>query len=471
MKKMKTRNFTRLILYFVSTFTIISCSSDEDISQDPATKVSFVNQSQIITEEMESISIPLQLDPKAFSSGYITVELTGDAVYGIDFTTIPQAVNNKLTINLLQNTQVSSFLVSRTNILTTEKLINFKLSSPTEGFSLGSRINTDVKISAQSISTNKINFDVDVASVSEGNSSGIEIGLNTTTTVSNGSLAKVKLTVPEGIVYGSHFYTVPATVLNEIQLEFNQNVQSTSFKIIPINDNFILEDYSIVFEIIEAAGGLDIGSNNLLTATVLDNDQAEGVINTIAQLKSNFNDNQYNWYLPTDYLIEGVITSNGNTVDNKSVYIQDETSGILIRFTTPNIFNLGDKIRLNLANATGTSINGQKGINQVIMSGYAIYPENAFVVAETITIAQLRTGNYEGKKVKIENVYFPNADNATTFSGSHIIRHDTDMAAVLVHETAHFANYIIPQGNLSVTGIVGDNGSILPQKYSHDISY
>ena len=36
------------------------------------------------------------------------------------------------------------------------------------------------------------------------------------------------------------------------------------------------------------------------------------------------------------------------------------------------------------------------------MYGYAKYAENIPVFAETITIDQLHSGNYEGKKVKIE---------------------------------------------------------------------
>ncbi|WP_308992439.1 DUF5689 domain-containing protein [Mariniflexile litorale] len=468
---MKAYHFARLVLYFFSTFTIISCSEDEVIYQEPSNKVSFVNQSQTITQEMESISIPLKFDLKAITGGYITIELAGNAVYGNDFTTIPHAVNNKLNINLVKNTKDTSFVVLRKNILTTEKLINFKLSNPTEGFSLGSRINSEVKLTAQTPVSNKLNFDTSSGTISEGNSTGIIIGLNTTSTVSNGSHAKVKLIVPEGILYGTHFYTIPVTVLNEISLEFNQNAQSTSFKIIPINDNIILGDYSIGFEIIEAAGGFEIGPHKVFTATILENDNATGIINTIAQLKSKFNKNGDNWYLPKDYLIEGVITSNGNTADNKSVYIQDSTGGILIQFTTPNIFSLGDKIRLNLASATGTLINGQKGINQVNLNGFAKYSENVFVIPEIITIAQFRSGNYEGKKVKIENVKFMNADNKETFYGSRIIRHDADMAAVITYQTASFWNTVLPQGTLSITGIAGDWGALLPQKYSHDINY
>jgi len=448
----------------------MSCSTEEVVNHGPSTKVSFANQTQTITQDMESISIPLKLDPKALSIGYITVEFSGSATYGTDFTTTPEAVNNKLYIKLLTNTQDTIFVISRANANTTEKLINLKLSNPTADFSLGSRITSEVKLNAQPIVANKLNFVGLTGATSEGDLEGMVINLNTTAVVPDGSRANVKINMPQGIIYGTHFYTIPAATLNEIQLEFNQNALATSFKLIPVNDNLVLGDYNIVFELTYTTNGLEIGEQKEFTATVLENDDTNGVINTIAELKSKYNEHQGNWYLPDDYFIEGVITSNGNTLDNKSVYIQDATSGILVRFLTSNIFNLGDKIRLNLKNANGTSFNEQKTIDGVNMYGYAKYAENIPVFAETITIDQLHSGNYEGKKVKIEGVHFVDADGTVKFLGNHVIKHDDSIASVRVYAWATFSDYALPQGTLSVTGIVGDYGSLMPQKFTHDIT-
>jgi len=469
-KIMKTHNFIRLVLYFTISFTIMSCSLEEVVNYGPSTKVSFANQTHTITQAMESISIPLKLEPKAINNGFITIELSGNATYGTDFTTIPEAVNNKFYIKLLTNTQDTSFVIKRENITTTEKLINLKLSNPTADFSLGTRITSEVKLNAQPVVANKLNFMASTGTVSEENTQGMTISLNTTTTVSNGTGAKVKITAPQGIAYGTHFSTIPAAILNEISLEFNQNAQGTSFNLVPIDDNVFIGDYALTFEIIETSDNLAIGENKTFTATVTDNDQPSGILNTIAELRSKYNEHQGDWYFPQDYFIEGVVTSNGNTMDNKSIYVQDATSGILIRFMTPNSFNLGDKIRLNLINATGMSMNDQKGINGVYVSNVVKYAENIPVFEEIITIDQLHTGNYEGKKVKIEGVHFINADGTVKFLGSHTIRRDDAGAIVLVYPTATFCNYIIPQGTLSVSGIVGDYGRLMPQKFTHDIT-
>lgn len=448
----------------------MNCSLEEVSYQDTPSKVSFLNQIHTMTQDMESISIPLKLDLKAIKDGFITIELSGDAVYGSDFTTLPQAENNNIVIKLLSNTKDTSFVISRASTLATHKVIHLKLSNPTSGFLLGYRNTSVVNLIAQQIIANQLNFETSSGTISEDNTEGLVIGLKTTGSVSDGSKAKVKITAPQGITYGTHFYTIPAAILNEIQLEFNQNAQTTSFKLFPVNDNLILGDYNIVFELIYATDGLVIGEEKEFTVGVLDNDQVSGVINTIAELKSKFNEHQGDWYLPEDYLIEGVITSNGNTLDNQSVYIQDATSGILIRFNTPNIFNLGDKIRLNLKNGTANNFNYQKAIDGVSIIGYAKYAENVPVEAETITIDQLHSGDFEGKRVRIDNVHFDAADGVIKFLGNNTIRYIDSGAIVTVYPTAHFSDYVLPQGTISVTGIVGDFGRILPQKYTHDIT-
>ncbi|WP_228853049.1 DUF5689 domain-containing protein [Aegicerativicinus sediminis] len=469
---MRTHYFIQLVIYFTISITIMSCSTEELVNHGPSTKVSFANQTHTIAQDMESISIPLKLEPKANNNGFITIELSGNATYGTDFTTIPEAVNNKFYIKLLTNTQDTSFVITRANVTTTEKLINLKLSNPTADFSLGSRITSEVKLNAQPNPSfeNKLNFAGSAGTVSEENTQGMTIALNTTTVVSNGTSAKVKITAPQGIAYGTHFSTIPSAILNEVSLEFNQNAQGASFKLIPINDNVFIGDYNIVFEIIEVSENLVIGENKTFTATVSDNDQPYGTLHTITELRAIYNEHQGDWYLSQDYFIEGVVTSNDNTMDSKSIYVQDATSGILIRFTTPNMFNLGDKIRLNLKNGTGMGMNGQKGINGVNISNVVKYAENIPVFPETITIAQLHTGNYEGKKVKIEGVHFVDADGIVKFIGSHTIRRDEAGAIVLVYSTATFSDYILTQGTLSVTGIVGDYGRLMPQKFTHDIT-
>ncbi|TVZ57645.1 hypothetical protein NA63_0131 [Flavobacteriaceae bacterium MAR_2010_105] len=470
---MKPFILNRLLFYFLIGTLIFNCSLDEEPNQGGSTNsavVSFTQQNFSVLADVETITIPLKLDPKAFNNGFVTIELSGEATYGTDYTTVPAASNGKIVIEQLANTQITNLTISKVNTnFNSEKTLNLKLKDPTTGFSIGTLNTAIVTFKMADQITNTLNFNGVASSISEGSNEGLTIELKATSSLTNGGSAHVKLQYPEGKVYGTNFYTVPAAIMNEIALNFNQNSQSTSFKIIPMDDNWALDDYNVVFEII-TAGNMVIGENKVYTATILDNDHTTETINTIAQLRSKFNQHQGDWYMATDYFIEGVITSNGNTLDNKTVYIQDATGGILIRFMMPNIFSLGDKIRLNLVNGSGITINNQKGIDQVSISGYAKYAENVIVQAEVITIPQLLSGDFEGKRVKIENVHFVNADNVRTFLGSHTIKRDNDVAVVATHESATFSNTVLPQGTLSVTGIVGDWGHVMPQKYSHDIT-
>ncbi|MEN3324962.1 DUF5689 domain-containing protein [Mariniflexile soesokkakense] len=472
---MKTMNFNRLLFLILLSITILSCSKDDDNNSGgnsgATSKVSFIQENYTITPQMDSVIIPLKLEPKAFIDGFITIELSGNATYGSDYITIPEVSNGKVLIELLINTQSTNLIIYKTNEnYSIEKTLNLKLSNSTTGFSIGSTNNTQVTFEAQINWANKLNFNTSIGQINENNNEGLSVMLNTTSSVPNGSVAKIKIISPAGINYGTHFYTIPEAVDNSIHLTFNQNAQSTSFKIIPINDNMILDNRNILFEIIETSETLEIGENNEFTATIIEDDFQPGATNTIAELKSNFSQNQNDWFVPTDYFIEGIITSDKNVIDEKAVYIQDNTSGIMIRFITANTYKLGDKVRVNIKNGTGRVVNGEYIMDYINISQVAKYAENLVVQPELITIEQLNTGNYQGKRVKLVGVYFESANGQQVFEGNQVIKQNNLGAIVTTYSTADFSNNVLPMGEVSVTGIVGKWNYIFPQKYSHDIT-
>uniref|UniRef100_UPI0035697FE2 DUF5689 domain-containing protein n=1 Tax=Zeaxanthinibacter enoshimensis TaxID=392009 RepID=UPI0035697FE2 len=141
----------------------------------------------------------------------------------------------------------------------------------------------------------------------------------------------------------------------------------------------------------------------------------------------------------------------------------------MIRFFLARNFKIGDKIRLNLKSATGTYFNGQKSIDQVNPEGSVLISENMIVQAEEITLDQLLSGDYEGKRVLVRNVSFVNADGNITFLGSRTITDDVRVASVITYASAAFSNTVLPAEQVSISGIVGDWGRIMPQQYSQDI--
>ncbi len=106
---------------------------------------------------------------------------------------------------------------------------------------------------------------------------------------------------------------------------------------------------------------------------------------------------------------------------------------------------LGDHVQLNLKGATGALINGQKGMMDVNdLVGIKI-AEKVYVQPEIITFEGLHSGLYQGKKVRIDNVFFPQANGVRTFEGNWAISNDHSGATVTTYSGAEFSRGSVAQ--------------------------
>ena len=95
--------------------------------------------------------------------------------------------------------------------------------------------------------------------------------------------------------------------------------------------------------------------------------------------------------------------------------------------------------------------------------------ENLSVAPEVITLEQLNSGQYQGKRVQVQKIHFTETDNSAVWLGTHAITDNERTGYVLTLEGAAFKNQTLPAGQLSVTGVVGAHNSIQPQVYVEDI--
>ncbi len=468
---MKTTKFIRLIVYHAFIFGALSCTPDENPPNEnlPA-NISFSQAQYILNPEDESVIISINLSAALANNGFVEVALLGELLYDQEYATIPQAVNSKIPLELTKDARTASFIVVR-NALTIneEKTLTLSLARPSSGIVLGNMSTTSIKFIKNVIALNEVNFSAEEATISEDAADGLSIGISLSAPTNTSETLKISMSKPDNKEYGTHFYTSPAAVLNEISLVIPPMANSITFKIFPVDDQILLGDYKVSFTIAEMTDGLQLGAQNTFIATIKENDQPAGETHPISEVRAEFENHENEWFFPTDYFIEGVITSGYNVIDSKTAYIQDATGGILLRFFTPNTLKLGDKIRLNLINGTGRKINDQKSIDGLSPGNVVLLSENIIVEAETITVVQLHSGAYEGRRIKLENVQFMNADGVVTFAGSHRISQGNTTALVLTYPSASFSSTPLPVGNVSVSGIVGDFGRLMPQVYSHDI--
>lgn len=463
---MNSKLFIPLLITLIMGTGFHGCTENEIEPADPSA-VSFLALSDSLDHTVDSLVVYVELNRRAGVDGHISVRLTGNAVHGRDFTARPEAVNGVITLEILKEMQTAHFTLFRSGLYQTDKNINLNLENPTEGFILGNQVSSSVKLLKHFVDS--VNFSDVFIHISEFEINGYEIELNLSGSITHTEQVTIEIINPEGSLYGTHFNTNPAAVNNELVLDVVPGTKKLSFKIIPVNDNIMRGTYEVLFRISGATGRLHKGTFNELIVRVEEDDNNVAVIHTIAELKNKFSEHTGEFWIGDDYLIEGIITSGSNVANNKTAYLQDATGGIMLMFTIQNYLKMGDKVKINLKGGSGNNINGQKAIFGIRdMLGIKV-AENQVILPEVITLEQLATGNYEGKRVRINSVSFLNANGTNTFKGHWPITSGTSGAIVTTYPAAPFSNNILPQGSLSVSGIVGDWGRVLPQVYNQDI--
>ncbi len=462
---MKVKLPAQIMFFMIFSLIVYSCKdSDSDLVNN--TLINFRVTNDSINASSDSLLVQVELDQKAPVDGQIRILLSGNAAHAIDFSTKPAAVNGIITLDLPKETQKAEFTIFRSTGLSAERTIALALETSSRGFITGEKSAAFVKLHKTLTVTDSINFSDVFIHISENEPQGYEVGLTLKGSLTQPEQAVIEIVNPSGIEYGTSYTTTPAAVQNELKLDITPGTKNLSFKILPVNDSKVKGNYELLFRIKSTTGHLVNGSIHEVTVRVEEDDKQQADVHSIADLKKIFGEHEGEFWIPKDYFIEGIITSGSNVIDEKTAYIQDSTGGIMLRFTIKNKLQLGDKVRLNLKNASGNIVNDQKAIFNISdMSGTKL-GEKLSVMPVVITLQQLASGNYKGTRVKINDVRFSQANGVLTFEGNRQIVNGSASAAVTTYATATFKNSIVPEGLFSVTGIAGDWGRILPQLYT-----
>lgn len=471
---MKTTKIIRLILYFPALILgLTNCNSDDteiETPQGSTPVISIENNEYELGESSDSLVLRVMIAPKPISDGSIQLKFSGNAEYNLDYTTNPPHSGNTITLPFSQSQEyINLVLYRKITEDQEEKELQIQLTNVPEGYKMGTQASANVTILPRQKEVNAVNFEFSSLKVGENSSEGMTILLKLAQATKKTEQITLKMVTTDRMEYGTRFKSIPEPALDELVLNLIPGTTSASFNFKPINDHFLNGATVVKYQISALSSGLEAGETNSLEVTLEDDDVFAGTIHKLTEVRELFQGKSGDWYFPEDYFIEGVITSDLNVLDGKTIYLQDETAGILLRFFQTNIFKIGDKIRLNLKSASGTYINGQKSIDQVNPEGFVIVAQHMMVQAEEITMDQLTSGNFEGKRVLLKDVTFVDADGSRTFLGSHNISKDNLRAVVTTHQSAPFSTTVLPSGLIAISGIVGDWGRIMPQRYSEDI--
>ncbi len=478
---MDCNSLLSLFLIILLGLTFWACSEEDDIVNEPVpntsqTIVNFAVASQTLPESGEPLKVNIAFDRPASTSGSFSIRLSGDAVYAQNFHTSPTATEGVVTLNM-EKGQTAAFITVtplKDESSPDSTAVVFTLENPSAGFKLGNQITSSVGVVKDAGNPGEdpatIGFDPDSISVSESVTTGVEISLRLQGIVAHTEIVTIDILPTEGFVYGTNYRTDPIAVQNSFNLEVNPGMEAIKFRVIPINDKLLSGDFTLQFSIANTSDGIITGTQTSFILKIEEDDSIDPIaLHTIADLRNKFENHEGDWYLSTDYYIEGIVTSESNVTDERTIYIQDLTGGIMLVFTAPKLPQKGDKVQLNLKDAEGNMVNGQKALTGVTNRAGIVLGRNFEVEPELITLEQLHSGNYQGKRVRVQQVTFTTADGINNWFGTQRMSDGGRFAFVTTYATADFSEQVLPAGKLTITGIVGDWNRLQPQNYLYDV--
>ena len=159
----------------------------------------------------------------------------------------------------------------------------------------------------------------------------------------------------------------------------------------------------------------------------------------------------------TNVYIQGIITLTpelGN-IPAFVAYIQDSTAGICLTVTGNNTFSRDSEVKILCRDVSFTEYNGllQFGDINIAEQVTVISLTPPVIQPETVTIAEVLTGDYQARYVRIENVQF---DEPGTYSGDNILTDCVDELEVYTRSDANFSSETLPAGNGYINGVVSE---------------
>ena len=178
-------------------------------------------------------------------------------------------------------------------------------------------------------------------------------------------------------------------------------------------------------------------------------------------------------YIPAGSDIEGVVISDKDNLNitGNNIVIQDATGGITVRFTTPNTYTPGQKIKIDVSGQELSEYNGLLQVNNVLISLSSVTGTGT-ITPRLATIPDIIANGeaWESTLVKIANVTI-SGGTAGTYSGSATLTDvSSNILTLFTRSAATFSGTAYPTTTVSVTGIVSDfNGRQLNIRNTTDV--
>lgn len=159
---------------------------------------------------------------------------------------------------------------------------------------------------------------------------------------------------------------------------------------------------------------------------------------------------------PPAGFVQGVVISDASTgnIVGQNMFIQDDQSGIVLRFSSNHNVPLGKEVRVLLSGATLSEFNGLLQLSTLPNANLSIVGDGVLPTPREITVSQLGNKAFESTLAIIKNAELSGGATYGSNGGNITIADGTGTAILFTRSSASFAGTSLPTGKVNVTGIV-----------------
>jgi hypothetical protein len=161
--------------------------------------------------------------------------------------------------------------------------------------------------------------------------------------------------------------------------------------------------------------------------------------------------------LPTNLKIRGVVISDrqNNNLNNRNLYLQDASGGIVVRFTASHCYDLGDEIEVNVSGQEVSEFNGLRQVNNVPNEYALLANSGVSVTPREATIAEINA-NYNTWESTLVRIKGATVSGGATYSGNRTVTDASGNIAMFTQSGASFSGVALPSAAVTLTAIVSD---------------
>lgn len=160
---------------------------------------------------------------------------------------------------------------------------------------------------------------------------------------------------------------------------------------------------------------------------------------------------------PKGTKIKGIVISDRSTknLNDRNLYIQDGSAGIVVRFEATHNFDLGDEIEVVISEEELSEFNKLLQVNNVPLAQAVLVRKGQSVTPREATIAQI-IANFETWESTVVRIKNATISGGATLGGSRTVNDGTGSITMFTQTASTLASTATPSNPVTLTSIVSE---------------